>query len=145
MTEFTLQALHDMIEADPQAIGYKEPNGDWKRDQVIADLFNNLALGAIIQRSNVSAEEVVQQFTIADWRSLSTGDQLYLSLLMPLGNIDTTSATEVRAALLAIFGPGTDTRDNLIAVVERQGSPAEVEWGEGTRISAGNVGHSANL
>lgn len=145
MTEFALQSLHDQIEADPQAIGYKEPNGDWKGDQVIADLFNDSALGAVIERSNVSAEEIIQQITIVDWRALSTGDQLYCQLLMPLGNIDTTSATEVRAALLAIFAPGTDTRDNLIAVVERQGSPAEVVWGEGTRITAGNVGHSANL
>ena len=40
MADFTLQALHDEIEADPAALGYKEAGGEWKGDGVIADLYS---------------------------------------------------------------------------------------------------------
>lgn len=142
---FTLQELHDYIEADPLEVGYKEPNGDWKGDQVIADLINDAANGDTIQRALMRPEELIEQITIADWGAISASDRLYLQLLPSLPIISTIqNGTEVRANLLAIFD-GMTTRDNLIATVQRQGSPAEVEWGEGTFIMVGDVAHAANL
>jgi hypothetical protein len=32
VAEFSLQALHDEIEADPEELGYKELDGTWKGD-----------------------------------------------------------------------------------------------------------------
>ena len=55
------------------------------------------------------------------------------------------NGTEVRRNLLEIFDAGTGTRDNLIDVVQRDGSRAEVLWGENIVISISQIGHAANL
>jgi len=145
MAEYTLQALHDEIEADPMAIGYKA-DAVWKGDQVIADLINDPANGAIIQREHVAPQEIIEQIAIVDWDMISASDRLYLQLIPSLETISTvTNGTEVRNNLLDIFTAGMVTRDNLIAVVQRQGSRAEVLWGENRFVTVGDVGHSANL
>jgi hypothetical protein len=146
MAEYSLQALHDYIEADPLALGLKEANGDWKADSVIADMMNDATLGGTIQRELVSPQEIIEQITIADWGMTSVAHRLYIQLLPSLETISTVqNGTEVRNNLLSIFTEGMDTRANLIAVVQRDGSPAEAEWGEGTFVGVGDVGHAANL
>ena len=146
MAEFSLQALHDEIEADPEGLEYKEPGGDWKGDDVIAGLMNDLVLGEIIQRQYVQPREIIEQIVLADWESASASERLYIQLLPSLTSISTVvNGTEVRNNLLAIFDVGTQTRDNLIATVQRQGSRAEALWGENTQVSIGQVGHAANL
>ena len=146
MADFTLQALHDEIEADSMTIGYKESNGDWKGDQVIADLINDSANGATIQRSHVSPQEIIEQIAIEDWDTISASDRLYMQLLPSLETISTvTNGTEVRNNLLDIFTAEMVTRDNMIAVVQRQGSRAEVLWGENAFVTIGDVARAANL
>jgi hypothetical protein len=145
MTEFTLQALHDEIENDPEGIGYKEGEA-WKSDAVIAGLINDPANGDIVQRSLVDTKEIIEQITLADWDAISAAQRLYIQLLPALPVVSTIqNGTEVRNNLLTIFGAGTTTRDNLIAVVERQGSRAEVLWGEGMTVSITQVAYAANL
>lgn len=143
---FTLQELHDEIEADPEAIGYKEPSGEWKGDEVIADLINDPANGAVIQREFVTPAEIVEQIALEDWDVISQSDRLYLQLLPSLEIVSTVQdGTEVRTNLLDIFTAGMVTRDNLIAVVQRQGSRAEVLWGENSFVTIGDVARAANL
>jgi len=145
MAEYSLQALHDEIEADPEGLGYKI-GGEWKEDAVIAGLINDPANGETIQRTNVQPKEIIEQITLVDWVAASAAERLYLQLLPALIEISTKeNGTEVRTNLLDIFEAGTDTRNNLIAVVQRDGSRAEVLWGEGRTISISQVGHSANL
>lgn len=145
MAEFSLQVLHEEIENDPEGLGYKI-NGNWKEDQDIADLINDPNLGATIQRQFVQPQEIIEQITFTDWDAISQSARLYIQLLPALSNISTIQdGTEVRANLLSIFGAGTDTRVNLINVVERPGSRAEVLWGEGKVVSLGEIGRAANL
>ena len=145
MAEFSLQALHDEIEADPLGIGYKT-NGDWKGDQVIADLINDPANGDVVQRRHINPQEVIEQIALADWETISASERLYVQLLPSLTIISAVQdGTEVRNNLLIIFGAGTTTRDNLIGVVQKDGSRAEVLWGEGTTISVSQVAYAANL
>jgi len=146
MAQFSLQALHDEIEADPLGIGYKEQDGSWKEDQIIADLINDPANGDVVQRNHISPQEIIEQITIDDWDAITAAQRLYVSLLPSLPQVDAIqNGTEVRANLLTIFGPTTTTRANLIGVVQKDGSRAEVLWGEGTVISISQVGHAANL
>jgi hypothetical protein len=143
---FTLQELHDEIETDSEGLGYKEAGGDWKSDSVIADLINDPVGGDTIERRLVTPKEIIEQITISDWDVLSTSDRLYLQLLPSLEWVSAKQGiTEVRDNLLDIFTIGMVTRDNLISVIQRQGSRAEVLWGESTFVSIGNVAHSANL
>ena len=145
MAEFSLLALKNEIETDPAEIGYKLPGGDWKGDGVIADLINDLALGDVIQRQYVQPQEIIEQIVLSDWVSASASERLYIQLLPSLSSISTVvNGTEVRNNLLEIFDAGTVTRDNLIATVQRDGSRAEVLWGENTQITIGQVGHSFN-
>lgn len=145
MAEFSLLALKNEIETDPAGLDYKEANGDWKGDDVIAGLINNLALGDIIQRQYVQPQEIIEQIVLSDWVSASASERLYIQLLPSLSSISTVvNGTEVRNNLLEIFDAGTVTRDNLIATVQRDGSRAEVLWGENTQITIGQVGHSFN-
>lgn len=143
---FTLQDLYDEIESDSEGLGYKETNGAWKGDGVIAGLINDPANGGTIERQLVTPKEIIEQIAIVDWDALSASDRLYLQLLPSLEWVSTEQGvTEVRDNLLDIFPPGMTTRDNLIAVVQRQGSRAEVLWGESTFVSIGSVAHAANL
>ena len=155
MSEIFLQSLYDYIEADLNGIGYKTwipPEGEieghwmWKGDQAINDLINDPANGDTIQRQAVQPQEIVEQIVLADWLAITLEKRLYIQLLMSLPTISTVAdATEIRANLLAIFTPGMETLTNLIAVVQRQGSPAEVQWGENTQITNGQIGRAANL
>ena len=146
MAEFSLQALHDEIEADPTGIGYKEAGGAWKGDAVIADLLNDPANGAIVERQYITPQEIIEQIAITDWNVITAAERLYVALLPSLDIISAIqNGTEIRSNMLAIFDVGTITRDNLIGVVQKDGSRAEVLWGEGTAITIGQVGHAANL
>ena len=145
MAEFSLQALHDEIEADPEGIGYKI-DGDWKGDQVIADLINDPANGGVVQRQYINPQEVIEQITLADWETISASQRLYIQLLPSLTIISAVQdGTEVRNNLLTIFGAATTTRNNLIGVVQKDGSRAEMLWGEGVTISISNVAYASNL
>jgi len=146
MAEFTRQALHDYIELDPNTIGYKEANGDWKGDAVISALINDPALGSDIERQYISPQEIIEQITITDWLTIGAAERLYLQLLPSLESISTVvNGTEVRDNLLTIFTAGMTSRTNLIGVVQRPGSEAEVEWGENTFVSIGDVAWASNL
>ena len=145
MAEFSLQALHDEIEADPMGIGYKV-DSTWKGDQAIADLINDPTNGATVQRQYVDPQEIIEQIALVDWETITASQRLYIQLLPSLTVISAVQdGTEVRNNLLAIFGAATATRANLIGVVEKAGSRAEVLWGEGTTISVSQVGYAANL
>jgi len=146
MAEFSLQALHDEIEADPLGIGYKNGDGSWKEDRVIVDLINDPANGDVVQRNHISPEEVIEQIVIDEWDAITASQRLYIGLLPSLAEIDATeNGTEVRANLLSIFGPTTTTRANLVSVVQKDGSRAEVLWGEAFAVSISNVAYAANL
>jgi len=102
---FTLQQLHDEIENDPMEIDYKEPSGEWKGDQVIADLINDPVNGGVIQRSQLLPQEIIEQIVKADWDAISDASRQYISLLPSLQVISAVQdGTEVRVNLLAIFG-----------------------------------------
>jgi hypothetical protein len=112
--EFSLQALHDEIEADPEGLGYKEAGGEWKEDSVIYGLINDTALGDIIQREHISPQEIIEQIVITDLTAASEAERDYLALLPALPEISTVvNGSEVRNNLLSIFGAGTTTRTNL--------------------------------
>ena len=148
MADFTLEALHAEIVNDPTGVGYKEADGvTWKGDQVIADLLNDPANGDVIERSRVSPRELVEQIDVGEYEGLSAGRQRWLDLVLEgAAEVSTVAGDNaVRAGILSCFGQGTTTRTSMLAVVQRQGSRAEVLWGEGTAIAASQVGHAANV
>lgn len=160
MTEFSLQALHDEIESDPQELGYKT-NGDWKGDQVIADLIN--AKNYVIDRISVPMESIRAEVTLAAYDTLLADRQEWLRWMTPnSGNFQVTADMKLQLSgrLLTVDGvAGTgDNGDSvwasahedamapaMLALIEIPGSRAGVLWGENITITAGNVGWAATL
>jgi hypothetical protein len=161
MEEFTLQALHDEIEADSQGIGYKEAGGEWKGDQVIADLINDKVF--IIDRSSVPMEAVRADVTYDAYNTLAIDEQAWIRWMTPnSGEFQVSADMKLQLsgrslAVNGIAGTGNDSNSfwsaahrgamapAMLALIEVPGSRAGVLWGENVTVSAGNVGHAANL
>lgn len=160
MAEFSLQALHDEIEADPQAIGYKESGGEWKGDDVIADLIN--AKSYAVDQTSVEMEAVRAIVTYAAYNTLAIDEQEWLQWMTPNSGLFQVTADmklQLTGRSLASSGSaGTGNDSNsfwsaahraamtaaLLTLIETPGSRAEVLWGAGQTVSVSNVGWAAN-
>jgi len=161
MAEFSLQALHDEIEADSENIGYKEAGGVWKGDQVIADLINNKNL--LIDRESVEMEAIRGATTYEAYDALQADEQEWIRWMTPnSGGFQSTADMKLQLAgrtLTSNGASGAGDNDNsfwsathsdeiapiMLALIEVAGSRAEVLWGERVAVSLGDVGRAANL
>lgn len=154
MADFGLEALKDEIVNDPGGIGYKNAGDTWtggendpKNDQEIADLLNDRVNGATITRKLIRPEELKASFDLSEFVALSQGERDYLRMLVSgEGEVDANEAS-IFNALTSMFDVGSTTRTVLLAKIQRQGSRAEVLWGEGVvvRPGVGGVGAAFNL
>jgi hypothetical protein len=76
MAEFSLQALHDEIENDPQGLGYKNVDDTWKGDDVIAGLIN--AKNYKIDRMSIEMEAIRAAVTYDAYNNLSIDEQEWI-------------------------------------------------------------------
>lgn len=160
MAEFSLQALHDEVEADPEGIGYKI-GAAWKGDQEIADLIN--AKNYVVDNDSVAMEEIRAGVTYAAYDTLAIDEQEWLRWMTPdAGDCAVTANMKMQLtgrslASNGVAGTGDESASfwaaahrsemalAMLALIEVAGSRAEVLWGAGTTITAGNVGHAANV
>lgn len=161
MAEFSLQALHDEIEADPEALGYKEVGGEWKGDQVIVDLIN--AKNYKVDRAFVGQDEVRATTTFEAYDTLSIDEQEWLRWMTPGdGPFPVTADMKVLLSGRELTVDGAaGVGDNgssfwllahqptmapaMLALIEVDGSRAEVLWGQGWTITIADVAYAANL
>ncbi|MHC4338513.1 MAG: hypothetical protein ACYSTG_11305 [Planctomycetota bacterium] len=161
MAEFSLQALHDEIEADPESLGYKNPDTTWKGDQEIADLIN--AKNYTIDRTSIPMEDIRASVTFDTYDTLSIDEQEWLRWMTPnSGDFMVTADMKLQLsgrslASGGIGGTGNDSNSfwsaahrgtmapAMLALIEIPGSRAEVLWGEETIITVLNVAKAANL
>lgn len=145
MAEFSLAALAAELNTDPTGIGYAAlgwPNND----QAVVDALNAPIPGETVTRKRVDPLELLSSIPLAEWEAVSDARRQYLNSLIGVSGatIDATDPV-VWANLLDLFGVGTDSRANIQAKVQRDGSRAEVLWGEGTVVSVSQVARAANL
>jgi hypothetical protein len=160
MADFSLQALHDEIENDPAGLGYKEVGGAWKDDAVIAGLIN--AANYKVDRAEVEVKQVGATITYAAYNDLAIDEQEFYGLQTRsefwIVNADMKTLLTGRSlAADGIAGTGNDTQSwwsvaersemapAFLALIEIDGSRAEVLWGEGKVVSISEVAHAANL
>ncbi len=167
MADFTLLALKNEIVNDPESLGYKNANDTWtggveepKDDLVIADLLNTKNL--VVDRASVEMEQV-RGITEFEWYdTLSIDEQEFMRWKTPGGGSwQVTAAMKLlltgrSLAVNGVAGTGADNASfwsasqrgsaapAMLALIEVVGSRAEVLWGVGHTISAGNVGGAAN-
>lgn len=160
MAEFSLQALHDEIENDTEALGYKDA-GVWKGDQVIADLIN--AKNYTIDRVSIEMESARATVAYDAYDTLAIDEQEWLRWMTPNSGQFQVSADmklQLSGRTLAVNGvAGTgidgdsfwaaahdqDMAPAMLALIEVPGSRAAVLWGESVTISLSQVGGASNL
>ena len=121
-------ALKTEITTDPDGYGYSG-----KSDREVANLMNEVREAIGINRRIISTHEVWGATVIGELKALSSGDQQIYFALLGMGTIDVEDAN-TRTAFADLFGAGTSTRTNLIALQTRDGSRAE-------QLGFGNVTH----
>ena len=160
MTDFSLQALHDEIENDPEGIGYKD-GSVWKEDAVIVDLINSKDFS--IDRFSVLMEDVRAAVTYGAYDTLSIDEQEWIRWMTPnSGEFQVTADMKLQLsgrslAIGGVAGVGDDgdsfwaaahnqvMAPAMLALIEIPGSMAGVLWGENKSVSIGEVAHAANL
>lgn len=161
MAEFSLQALHDEIEADPEALGYKEAGGAWIGDQEIADLIN--AKNYAIDQDGVQMEAVRAGVSYDAYNTLAIDEQEWIRWMTPNSGIFQVNA-DMKLQLTGrgltsngTAGTGNDSNSfwsaahrtemsaAMLALIETPGSRAEVLWSAGQTVSVSNVGGAENL
>lgn len=140
----TPQQIRTEIMTDPGALGYAAPLAvkDW--NALLAAL-NLVRAGApfVINRRSLTAQEIVESIVHSEWIAAAVTAPMREGIQLIL----TTASTEgldpqnpnVRAFFTGAFAAGTVTRTNLTAKLTRQGSRAEVLWGDGVIIGRGAV------
>lgn len=122
------------------------PDQDARYGSLIADgnngeihrLINEPGFGTV-QRETLRGSELFDAIDLTEFSALSAAAQDRIKFLMQLGEaIQVGPNSKARAWLLDAFPSGT-TFDNLVSLVERPGSEAEVQWGTGTVISLDHI------
>lgn len=155
MADFSYVALKDEIENDPLGIGYKNSpsSGDWKGDQVIADLINN-ADGAnprTVNYEHVDTGDIRSDVTFEGFDGLVAAEQAWLEWLTVNGVLKVNDHMLQKLAGIPIDNQSiwaaadrTPMNAAMTALMQFTGSRAEELWGEGRTISAGDVGRAFN-
>lgn len=132
-------ALKTELQTDPQTMGYAPLIADGSDNQLAALLNALTGPGAgAVDRDILPAYEIVDAVVQAEYDPLTAAQKQQLLLITGAGQVN-IRATNTRAALAAMFGPGTTTRANMLALQTRTGSRAEVLFGIGTVITADDV------
>lgn len=131
----TLAALRAELQTDQAALGYAGLlNGEITDWAALAAVINQPRPGIVVQRGVVPGYMVMGAVRGTDFDALNAGGKEYLRALLAPGLVD-LDAIEVRAALAVLFPGGSSTRTNLLALVDRPGSRAELLWGRGTVVT----------
>lgn len=160
MTEFSLQALHDEIETDPEALGYKD-GGAWIGDQEIADLIN--AKDYTIDPAGVEMEAVRAGVSYDAYNTLAIDEQEWIRWMTPnSGVFQVTADMKLQLTGRSLTSNGTAGTGNdsnsfwsaahrtemsaaMLMLIEVPGGRAEVLWGAGQAVSNHLVGAAENL
>lgn len=136
-----LDDLKTEIQTDPKSLGYSALINDL---QLVADKLNEVgASGETIEVSSISSIEAQKAVEISEFVALSEAAQRGWQIIMNFENIPVGDSF-ITAQIAAIWGAGTTTRANLLALKNRSASRAEVLFGENRTIKYQEVGEALN-
>ncbi len=124
------KALKTELTTDPLARGYANMS-----IQAAADSLNTANRPST--RKTVPAHEVLEATVASEWASLTADQKARYALFTGAGDVNVAGAN-TRAAFGAMFGAGTQTRANLLALVAGQlvSRATELELGQ---LTAGDI------
>jgi hypothetical protein len=143
MGVIVLATLKAEINTDPAGRGYAAVR---ENREAVAALVNEFIASVQINRALVDAWEVTALIDPTDFSALTQLSVSRLSALLSAGKL-AASATNIRTMLVGtgaapssgIFGNGSTTKTNLLALLTRNGSRAEALFGENTRVTSDDV------
>jgi cytochrome P450 len=135
MAVFTIAALRTELDTDPKGLGYAARRAQSNAPEALAARLNERGASAeSVTQTYLRVEDVVAALVRAEYDALSAAGKDYLGVVLSAPQVKTGDAT-LRAQLGQLFGAGTTTRTNLLALATRSASRAEVLWGEGFAVT----------
>lgn len=116
-----LQALSDEINNDPEGFGY----GVMSPKQILETLYTVGLNGQALPVSSIETADVIEATVKSEYDSLSQADKDLYAMFVSAGTIN-PDGSNTKATFSALFGVGTQTRTNLLALAARPASRAEI-------------------
>ena len=115
-----LSELKTEIDTDPVTLGYTGKTND-----EVADLLNSLSTGRTKDRGSIETWQILDATDFeTDYAVLSSNQKTQYQIMISAGVVSIKSAN-IKNALVAMFGAGTATRTNLIALAKEPITRAE--------------------
>lgn len=135
-------ALKEELNTDPKSLGYAS------LDNILAaQKLNQLgASNEKIDRDVIDGQDLMECVVISEYVALGVAQREAWTAIVSAGNgqVDIKN-TSVRLQIGAIWGAGTVTRTNLIALQQRPASRAEILFGKDVIIHKWDVARSRAL
>lgn len=135
-----LAALRAELLADPSALGYAGLLAAGNHVGVAA-LLNQPRVGIVVKRDVIPSHEIFEAITAADYTALAAAEKTRLQVILSMGSVN-VAGINTRAQLSSMFGAGTTTRTNILALIDRQGSRAEQLFGTGASVTVEDIGRA---
>lgn len=146
-TTADLQAIKTELTNDPKTLGLTAPPAI--DDTGNADKLNDRDGGLLIDRTAIPTHEIFVQIDRDEYAALAAADREWLAGVSASGTVNPKDGGEVREGLLQLFGAGTETRTNLLAILQEAASRIQQMHEEGListdqNITASDVANARN-
>jgi hypothetical protein len=134
--------LKTEMDTDPKSLGYAG-----KSNPEVADLINTVGLsGEEVDVGIIDGQELSKAVIISEYTALSNAERQGWATILSAGDgqVDIDDSRVVDQ-IGAIWGAGTTTRANLLALRKRSASRAEVLFGVGVAVSKFDVAEARLL
>lgn len=135
------QALKSELTADPLALGLVAMS-DAAAAAKLNEVPANPAVGRQTERDAVPTWELFEATVPSEWTALAAAEKQRYQSMLAMGSVN-LKKPNTRAALAAMFGAATTTRENLIALQNQPASRAAVLFGE--RVESWDVARARAL
>lgn len=148
LTTAQIASLRTELSQDPKGLGFAAllAAGD---DAGVAAALNSVPVAPAVpadwkvNRPFVSGAELFEAIDPSEWTATAPLAHLKqaVQMVVSTGNVN-VNGTNTKAAMLAAFPAGGPTRTNLVALLTRIGSRAEVLFGFGVVVSVPDVANA---
>lgn len=132
-------ALKSELNTNPLALSGYLPLANAANDEANANALNLVRSETKVDRESIPVSEMVKAVDADEFLALSAGQRDYLMFITNGGSVNPKSGNEVREALLQFFGALTETRTNLLAIVQENASRVTMLFKAGTLSYGGLV------
>ena len=132
-----LLAIKAELTNDPQSLGLVAPPSI--DDVGNADKLNDRESGLLIDRTAIPTTEIFVNIDRDEYAALSQADRDWLNGVSASGTVNPKDGGEVREGILQLFGAGSETRANLVAILQEPASRIQQMFEAGLISSDQNV------